>query len=348
MFFVVENAVWWMGISPLVPACVDLYIYNHYFFCTGMLKTDLQSKQNKPSYMETSKIYRKYTIIFVVLLIYAALITALIVWLFNKDATASTLEKLQSPPVIILAIVISVLTFTISSAVFSAIGKSKSNTPLGMPDGSIRALIALSLITLFFILATQIYARVSEGGIGKLERVSDASLKDISVKDIISKEKTDSVKNTDVATSGAVPFFYFYKVTLKVTTNSDAADMAKNIIASFTALIATICGFYFGSAANRPTSDSNSNNTDTAKITPKSLIPTAGTKGVLMTFEWDVTPSGQGIEAVIISDTSQPIVDPINSSRFTYTPNTTGKVTLKVHLKSNPSISQSYTITISE
>jgi len=146
--------------------------------------------------METSKIYKKYTIVISALIIYAALIISLIIWLFKDNGTVNNFDKLQSPATIILAIVISVLTFTVSSAVFAAVGKTQDNQALGMPEGSIRALIALSLISLFFILATQIYSKVSGGSIGKLQHVSEESLKDLSIKDIISKEKGDSLKNS--------------------------------------------------------------------------------------------------------------------------------------------------------
>ncbi len=302
--------------------------------------------------METSKIYKKYTIVISVLMIYAALIGALIFWLFKGNGAVNDFDKLQSPVTIILAIVISVLTFTVSSAVFAAVGKSHENQALGMPEGSIRALIALSLITLFFILATQIYSRLSEGSIGKLQRVSEESLKELSIKDIISKEKSDSLKNSayDSTKKGVIPqYVYFYNVSVKVAAGSDAADMAKNIIASFISLIAAICGFYFGSAASKQSSTpSTTTPPPTSKITPKSPIPTTGKKGTLMTFEWNVVPSGQPILVQVTPDTIQPIVDPSNPLKFTYTPSIAAAITLKVSMKNNPTVSEEYKIDVSE
>lgn len=306
--------------------------------------------------METNKIYKKYTIIIIFLTVYAGLITALIVWLF-KDSNQGNIDKLESPAIIVLAIVISILTFTASSAVFSAIGKLKDNQALGMPEGSIRALIALSLITLFFILATQIYLKTSQGTVGSLQHVPEDQLKDLSLKDILSKTKVDSIKNKeyDSARKDTPKYLYYYDVESKLSVNTEASDMAKNIIASFISLIAAISGFYFGSASSRaagasgtpdppPTPDPPS----PGKITPKSTIPGTGKKGTAMTFEWEVSPKGQSITVGITGDDAQPVADKSNPLKFTYTPNTVGTVTLKVFLTNSPDISQSNTIVISE
>ena len=154
-----------------------------------------------------------------------------------------------------------------------------------------------------------------------------------------------------VLNKGTTPkYLYFYNVTVRVAANSDAVDMAKNIIASFTSLIAAICGFYFGSAASKQSADpqKSTNPTQTPKIIPKSPIPTTGKKGQLMTFEWDIAPPGQQIKVQATSDTNQPVVDSSNLLKFTYTPSITGKVTLKVYLINNPYVFQDYQIDISE
>ena len=300
--------------------------------------------------MATNKAYKKYTTLLGFLLIYAALIITLIIWLFGAKGSVQRLDILQSPAIIVIAIVISVLTFTISSAVFAAIGKGKNNSALGMPDGSIRALIALSLIALFFILATQIYSKVSNSSVGKLERVSEDELKSLTVKDIVSRVKIDSLQNALYNSDNKIKvakYLYFYNVEVKVPVNQEAGDMAKNIIASFTALIAAISGFYFGSASSKQNSDQKTDNTLNPKITPKNPVPPTGKQGVSMTFEWDVIPQNQPIVMQVIGDTAQPVPDVKIPNKFTYVPsNAATTITLKVYMKNNPAVSQEYPITI--
>lgn len=299
--------------------------------------------------MPTNKTIKNYTIIGTVLLIYLTLIIGLLVWLFKGTAETQKDFMLQSPVIIIIAIVISVLTFTVASAVFAAIGKGKDDKALGMPEGSIRALIALSLIALFFILATQMYSRVSANGVGKLESMSEESLKDLSIKDIITKEKIDSFLNSSADSLKTLhKYSYRYNVSIKVPVNSDAGDMAKNIIASFTALIAAISGFYFGSGASKQSADSKTDTSNTIKITPKNPIPSSVARGSQMTFEFDVSSSGQPITVQVIGDSTQPAVDPNNHLKFTYTPSATAaaNIKLKVFLNSNPANLQEYPITI--
>src|SRR5450432_274064 len=299
--------------------------------------------------METSKIYKKYTIISAFLLIYGALIMSLVILLLGNSGKGFNIEKLESPAIVILAIVISVLTFTLSSAVFSAIGKGKNSSALGMPDGSIRALIALSLIALFFIMATQIYSKVSQNGVGKLEHISEDNLKEYSLKDIVSKKKVDSLKNPayDAKAGDKPQYFYFYDISVKVATNSDAADMAKNIVASFITLISAISGFYFGSASSKPIGGgSNTGSTPSPTIKPKNTIPTTGQKGVPMTFEWEVSPPGQQVIVQVAGDTEQAVADAANPLKFVYTPGNVGAITLKVSMKNNSAIYAAYPITI--
>jgi hypothetical protein len=298
--------------------------------------------------METNKIYKKYTIIVIFLLVYLVLIVALIWWLF-KDANArGNLDKLESPAIIVLAIVISVLTFTVSSAVFSAIGKSKDNQALGMPEGSVRALIALSLITLFFILATQIYLKTSQGVVAPLSHMSEDQLKDMSAKDFLSKIKVDSMKASYDTTKQKTLYAYYYDVNVKQAINPEASDIAKTIIASFISLIAAISGFYFGSASAKSASSSSGSDAPAGKITPKTAIPTTGKKGQQMTFEWEVTPHGQPITVEVTGDSARPAADAANPLKYTYTPNTAATITLKVFLTNFPAISQVYSIVVSE
>lgn len=309
--------------------------------------------------MVTNKSYRRYTIISVFLAVYVILIGGLLYWVFKDRSLAEDnidINTLQSPAIIIIAIVVSVLTFTVASAVFAALGKSNNYSALGMPDGSIRALIALSLITLFFILASQIYSRVSSASIGKLERMTEESIKELSLKDIISKEKTDSIKNPalikDSTVRGLPEFVYLYTISVKVPTSSDAGDMAKNIIASFTALIAAISGFYFGSGAAKQSNDSKPDtkpdSPQPAKISPKTPLPSSAKKGEPINLEWEVFPPNQLITAQVIGDTSQPVTDSTNPLKFVYTPTATGIMVLKVSLKNNSSVSVEYKITITE
>jgi len=110
--------------------------------------------------------------------------------------------------------------------------------------------------------------------------------------------------------------------------------MAKTIVASFISLIAAISGFYFGTSSNKPsTPGSDPKALPPGTITQKPPFPSTGTPGDLMSFEWNVSPLAQPISAEITGDTAQPIADASNPMKFTYTPSTTGAVTLKVFLK---------------
>jgi hypothetical protein len=102
-----------------------------------------------------------------------ALVVFVLVWVMLKftgtDATSTIvgLPLIVIVGVIVLLIVIALVTFT-----FSVLGLTSKKEALGLPDGSVRSIIALMLLVLFSILAIYLYNSVAHGGL------TDASAKD--------------------------------------------------------------------------------------------------------------------------------------------------------------------------
>jgi hypothetical protein len=93
-----------------------------------------------------------------------ALVVFVLVWVMLKftgtDATSTIvgLPLIVIVGVIVLLIVIALVTFT-----FSVLGLTSKKEALGLPDGSVRSIIALMLLVLFSILAIYLYNSVAEG-----------------------------------------------------------------------------------------------------------------------------------------------------------------------------------------
>jgi hypothetical protein len=107
------------------------------------------------------------------------LVVFVLVWVMLKftgtDTTSTGTGAIVGLPlivivgVIVLLIVIALVTFT-----FSVLGLTSKKEALGLPDGSVRSIIALMLLVLFSILAIYLYNSVAAGNVANTAAVDIA------------------------------------------------------------------------------------------------------------------------------------------------------------------------------
>jgi hypothetical protein len=151
-----------------------------------------------------------------------------------------------TPPEIVLPIVLIsaaaslIIVVAVLAVVFSGLELSNKNTAMGLPEGSVRAIIALLLIVLFFISAVFLYLTVREGPssgpVRTLQGVTAQELAALPAADL------DSVKER-TTTTGTV-----YDVTLvgRLADTSKADDIAGQLITTVATLVTAVAAFYFG------------------------------------------------------------------------------------------------------
>jgi hypothetical protein len=154
----------------------------------------------------------------------------------GKGKSETTLPLLAIGGVLIL-----VLMLTIVTAVFWWLGLTNNTQAMGLPEGSIRSVIALSLIVLFAILSVYLFENVSTGGqLNTIQNLSinerDLFLKDHpTVRDFqsrLSEKPEDSAKG-------------LYTVTYR-SANPTGDDFAKQILILLGTLMTAITSFYLG------------------------------------------------------------------------------------------------------
>jgi hypothetical protein len=153
------------------------------------------------------------------------------------NPNGSDREEVTLPILAMIGIIILMLALTIMTAIFWFLDVSDKTQAMGLPEGSIRAVIALSLIVLFAILSIYLYTDISNGSTAlTIDNLSDAArlqfiqehptLKDIQAV----PEKND--KN-------------LYKVTYgSESTTRD--DFAKQLLVLLGTLMTAITSFYLG------------------------------------------------------------------------------------------------------
>ena len=141
-----------------------------------------------------------------------------------------------------------ILVLTIVATIFSILGITNKTQAMGLPEGSIRAVIALSLIVLFAILSVFLYRGVSEGGpLYTIQHLSDderakflsdrPTIRDVQAVVVVDAKK-EPIKNA----SGKL----LYDISYRGPPNPVGDDFAKQLLVLLGTLMTAITSFYLG------------------------------------------------------------------------------------------------------
>lgn len=120
--------------------------------------------------------------------------------------------------------------------VLAQLGLTGWRHPLGLPDGSIRAVIALLLIVLFFITAVFLYVDAGRGTSRQLLGIDAQRLAAIPTEQI--QDLRTSANASDK-----------YDVVLVGMRSGASTDIAKQLVTTVSTLVVAVAAFYFGSSS---------------------------------------------------------------------------------------------------
>lgn len=241
------------------------------------------------------------------LIIWAAVILLVIACL----GVAATLASGKGPPefmlplLIISGVMMLLVTLALTAFVFSGVELTDKTQALGLPEGSVRSVIALSLVLLFAILAVYLYSSMSSRG-----RILEA-------KGLTQEASTQLKQNLlpgqfvfeqQVADNGKTTVSVYYRE----TANPASDDFAKQLLVMIGTLVTAVSSFYFGSkTAIAAQSDANSPG-DAPVI--RSINPSKVIRGVLTKLEI----TGDGLDTVkevkAVSNDRQVLATDVTSS----------------------------------
>lgn len=153
------------------------------------------------------------------------------------------IRKSPPPAEITLSIILSLSIIALLAAltfmvyIFKFLDLASPNNTLGLPEGSIRAVIALSLILIFVISCVFLYNNVSYSERTEDIYISQAEYNNISKELIYSAELVPGNRSNET----------WYLVKLQTEKNEESVDIAKQIITTVSTLVVAVAGFYFGS-----------------------------------------------------------------------------------------------------
>jgi hypothetical protein len=183
--------------------------------------------------------------------------------------------EVKLPLLAIIGVISLLASLTFVSVAFSMLNLSDKAQALALPEGSVRAVIALSLIVIFAITSVFLYGNLADRGVQKVasltteqkEMFEKSSLKS----DIFLIEPTGTGPDTR------------YTIYYNAPGSQASADFAKQVFAMLGTLVTAVASFYFGTRAAAAAAAAATNQTLTPTIT--SVKPTSGTKGSTVNLE---------------------------------------------------------------
>ena len=160
--------------------------------------------------------------------------------LYGKDGPSKGLEGVV---LLVAGFVTVALLLYLGTLVLRALDMGAPAEALGMPEGSIRALIAMSLILIFAIIGIQVFAAGSAG----IELMS-TGLTQVQI-DALRADGAIVVSQNLLTPVPAPPAAALYDVTTRQVMTQEAHDFGLQLMTTVSTLVVAVAGFYFGSRA---------------------------------------------------------------------------------------------------
>ncbi len=144
------------------------------------------------------------------------------------------------PLVFVAAAVVLILVVCTLTIVLKRLRLTNAEEPMGLPRGSIRAVIALLLILLFFIASMFLFHSTLLGG----ERTENRTLRGIDVTRFAAIP-TDQILTAAPRTAGTGTV-YDVELYPSSTSTPTSDDLAKQLVTTLATLVTAVAAFYFG------------------------------------------------------------------------------------------------------
>jgi hypothetical protein len=152
-------------------------------------------------------------------------------------------QGLEGVVLLVAGFVTVALLLYLGALILRALDMGAPNEALGMPEGSIRALIAMSLILIFAIIGIQVF---NAGAVGT--DVESTGLTQAQI-DQLRADGALVISQTLLTPVPEPPAAPLYTVTTRTAMTQEAHDFGLQLMTTVSTLVVAVAGFYFGSRA---------------------------------------------------------------------------------------------------
>lgn len=141
---------------------------------------------------------------------------------------------------LVASLITLIVSLSMMAVVYKYLGLDDRTQTLGLPPGSMQAVIALSLILIFMISCILLYEEVAT----VTTQITYATGLTQEMVNYLPKDEIISINQSGFSNNETL-----YNVQLMITDpeNQDSIDIAKQIITTVSTLVVAVAGFYFGS-----------------------------------------------------------------------------------------------------
>lgn len=168
-----------------------------------------------------------------------SLVLGLVLWFMSEMTHLATAEVVLIQ-VILSAVIILTLALGALAIILSRLRLTDRNEALGLPAGTIRAVLALLLIVLFVVTSIFLFGQLRGAATSSelLQNVTRAELSGIPLDQQLERMQVGGTADAPI-----------YNVRLKTPVSSSLENFASQLLTTMSTLVVAISSFYFGSRA---------------------------------------------------------------------------------------------------
>jgi hypothetical protein len=243
---------------------------------------------------------------------YVALgIATLIAAITTYALAAKSLRNAQgfTPEIVLTILLVSgliglILILAVITAIFHSLNMTDPKASLGLPEGSVQAIIALSLILIFSIMALFLFDQLKSQQRIRLRGLTQAQVSALAPADLV------AVIPQSNGTLDAIVI---------IPQNEASKNFAQQIGTTISTLVVAVAGFYFGSRAvsgaasalKRGIDDLGAGGPPSLRITSPSGTPLVPPEG--LTIELEATPVAELIDATVDPESAGTVTAPLEA-----------------------------------
>lgn len=193
-------------------------------------------------------------------------------------------EEVALPLLIVACVTVLILALATAAIIFRRLGLANRVHAMGLPEGSIRAIIALLLVLIFAVVAVFLIANADRHGSRVIERITQAQANEYAASEVFSRVTMPSdIYGEDPSGDPWI------RLTLR-SAPSPSAEMSQQLLTTLGTLVVAIASFYFGSqvvqsarASGLPRDETQQEGGQESGVpVPANVIPRRRTRGGLL------------------------------------------------------------------